>query len=123
MKLMDTPLARLIERQQDRHPAGHTRFDGASDVGDARSVARLCDRCAVGAGLGRRAPAQYGDSLSGIDARRTTRSRAGEWDVTDNNRKARFYHITPAGRRRLANERADWARMVSIMNAVLGKES
>jgi transcriptional regulator len=47
----------------------------------------------------------------------------GEWDVTDNNRKARFYHITPAGRRRLANERADWARMVSIMNAVLGKES
>jgi PadR family transcriptional regulator PadR len=42
-----------------------------------------------------------------------------DWDVTDNNRKARFYQITPAGRRQLANEKADWARMVSIMNAVL----
>ena len=46
-----------------------------------------------------------------------------EWDVTDNNRKARFYEITPAGRRQLANEKADWARMVSIMNAVLGEQS
>jgi PadR family transcriptional regulator PadR len=47
----------------------------------------------------------------------------GEWDVTDNNRKARFYHITPAGRRQLASEKADWARMVSIMNAVLDDQS
>jgi transcriptional regulator len=46
-----------------------------------------------------------------------------EWDVTDNNRKARFYEITPAGRRQLANEKADWARMVSIMNSVLREQS
>jgi transcriptional regulator len=45
-----------------------------------------------------------------------------EWDVTDNNRKARFYELTPAGRRQLANEKADWARMVSIMNAVLREQ-
>jgi PadR family transcriptional regulator, regulatory protein PadR len=45
-----------------------------------------------------------------------------EWDVTDNNRKARFYEITAAGRRQLANEKADWARMVSIMNAVLREQ-
>ena len=47
----------------------------------------------------------------------------GEWDVTANNRKARFYHITPAGRRQLTSEKADWARMVSIMNAVLDDQS
>jgi PadR family transcriptional regulator PadR len=46
-----------------------------------------------------------------------------DWDVTDNNRKARYYQITPAGRRQLANEKADWARMVSIMNAVLREQS
>src|SRR5262249_7008040 len=45
-----------------------------------------------------------------------------EWDVTDNNRKARFYQLTPAGRRQLASEKADWARMVSIMKAVLGEQ-
>jgi PadR family transcriptional regulator, regulatory protein PadR len=45
------------------------------------------------------------------------------WDVTENNRKARFYQITPAGRRQLTSEKTDWARMVSIMKAVLGEQS
>src|SRR5438874_11177673 len=40
---------------------------------------------------------------------------SAEWDVTDNNRKARFYRITPAGRRRLAAEKAEWDRVVSII--------
>jgi PadR family transcriptional regulator PadR len=43
----------------------------------------------------------------------------GEWGVTDNNRKARFYRITPAGRRQLASEKAEWQRMTSIMQALL----
>ena len=42
-----------------------------------------------------------------------------EWGVTDNNRKARFYTITAAGRRQLAAEKADWDRMVAIMHTVL----
>jgi transcriptional regulator len=41
------------------------------------------------------------------------------WGVTDNNRKARFYAITAAGRRRLAAERAEWDRMTSIIHALL----
>jgi PadR family transcriptional regulator, regulatory protein PadR len=41
------------------------------------------------------------------------------WGVTDNNRKARFYAITAAGRRQLAAEKADWDRMVAIMHTVL----
>jgi PadR family transcriptional regulator PadR len=43
----------------------------------------------------------------------------GEWDVTQNNRKARFYAITAAGRRQLARQKAEWDRTVSIMHAVL----
>src|SRR5881296_1521557 len=34
----------------------------------------------------------------------------GRWGVTENNRKARFYTITAAGRRQLATEKAEWDR-------------
>src|SRR5437763_5933954 len=43
----------------------------------------------------------------------------GAWGVTDNNRKARFYNITKAGRRQLTVERAEWDRMASIIHALL----
>ena len=43
----------------------------------------------------------------------------GAWDVTENNRKARFYAITAAGRRQLATEKAEWDRMVSIMRTLM----
>jgi transcriptional regulator len=43
----------------------------------------------------------------------------GEWGTTGNNRKARFYAITPAGRRQLASEKAEWQRMTSIMHTLL----
>jgi PadR family transcriptional regulator PadR len=47
----------------------------------------------------------------------------GEWDVTDNNRKARFYAITAAGRRELAAEKAQWDRMAAIMHALLHEQA
>lgn len=43
---------------------------------------------------------------------------AAEWGTTDNNRKARYYKITAAGRRRLATEKKEWDRMVSIIDAL-----
>ena len=45
----------------------------------------------------------------------------GDWGITDNNRKARFYRITAAGRRRLASEKAEWLRMSSIMHTLLNE--
>ncbi|HJZ70718.1 MAG TPA: PadR family transcriptional regulator [Vicinamibacterales bacterium] len=47
----------------------------------------------------------------------------GTWGVTDNNRKARFYDITGAGRRLLAAEKREWDRMVGIMQAILSEHS
>ena len=44
------------------------------------------------------------------------------WNVTDTNRKARFYTITAAGRRQLATERTEWDRMISIMRTLLQDE-
>lgn len=41
------------------------------------------------------------------------------WGATDTNRRARFYTITAAGRRRLGDEKAQWDRITSIMQALL----
>ena len=43
------------------------------------------------------------------------------WGSTDANRKARFYAITAAGRRRLTSEKAEWERMTAIMRALLNE--
>jgi len=45
-----------------------------------------------------------------------------EWGVSENNRKARFYKLTPSGRRQLAREADQWRRLVQAMGRVLGPE-
>lgn len=42
-----------------------------------------------------------------------------EWGPSENNRRARFYTLTPAGRRRLREETANWRRYVRAVDAVL----
>ena len=46
----------------------------------------------------------------------------GTWGVTDSNRKARFYSITAAGRRRLATKKVEWDQMAGIIHSVLHDE-
>src|SRR4029453_609237 len=36
---------------------------------------------------------------------------SSEWGTSDNNRKAKFYRLTPTGRRQLLQERATWERL------------
>ena len=43
----------------------------------------------------------------------------GEWGVTENNREAKYYRLTPAGRRALTTELDDWRRFVSAVDLVL----
>jgi len=45
----------------------------------------------------------------------------GEWGISDNNRKARFYQLTAAGRRRLTTEVEHWERITAAVNVVLAK--
>jgi PadR family transcriptional regulator, regulatory protein PadR len=42
-----------------------------------------------------------------------------EWGVTDNNRQARYYRITPAGRRSLGREVESWKTFAAALEAVL----
>jgi len=43
----------------------------------------------------------------------------GEWGTSENNRRARFYAITRAGRKQLAAETALWERTVAMINRLL----
>jgi PadR family transcriptional regulator, regulatory protein PadR len=43
-----------------------------------------------------------------------------EWRVTENNRRARYYMLTKAGRRELERESAAWERSFQAVNRVLG---
>lgn len=42
-----------------------------------------------------------------------------EWGTTDNNRRARYYRLTAAGRRALGEELKDWQRFAAALDAVL----
>jgi DNA-binding PadR family transcriptional regulator len=42
-----------------------------------------------------------------------------EWGTSDNNRRARFYTLTAAGRKQLAAEREEFERVVAAMRLVL----
>jgi PadR family transcriptional regulator PadR len=42
-----------------------------------------------------------------------------EWGASENNRRARFYTLTPAGRKQLASEREDFNRMIAAIQKVL----
>ena len=42
-----------------------------------------------------------------------------EWDVTDNNRQARYYRLTAAGRRALGREVDSWKKFAAALETVL----
>jgi PadR family transcriptional regulator PadR len=44
---------------------------------------------------------------------------ASEWGESENRRKAKFYHLTPAGRKRLREEAAYWKRLSEAIGVVL----
>ena len=44
---------------------------------------------------------------------------AADWGTSENNRKARFYRLTPAGRKHLARETSRWERLVAAVGRVL----
>jgi transcriptional regulator len=47
---------------------------------------------------------------------------AAEWGTSDNNRKARFYSLTRAGRKELVREQGEWRRIAAAIMRVLGTE-
>lgn len=48
---------------------------------------------------------------------------AAEWGTSANNRRARFYSLTSAGRKQLVKETAKWKRLVTAIGRILGSEA
>ena len=44
---------------------------------------------------------------------------AASWDVSSNNRRAKYYRLTTAGRKQLEQETGDWERLVTAVGRVL----
>lgn len=42
-----------------------------------------------------------------------------EWGASENNRRAKYYRLTPAGRKQLAEETAHWTRMSAAIARIL----
>ena len=47
----------------------------------------------------------------------------GEWGESENNRRARFYSLTAAGKRQLKQETARWTDMTTVVAGILKKEA
>ena len=58
-------------------------------------------------------------ALQRLEARRWI---VAEWGTSDNNRKARFYALTKAGRKQLTAETQQWRRLAVAIGRILGPE-
>src|ERR1700681_1482567 len=45
---------------------------------------------------------------------------ASKWETSEHNRRAKFYRLTPAGRKQLAREYSEWAELVNAIGCVMG---
>jgi transcriptional regulator len=57
-------------------------------------------------------------ALLRLEQRRWIKSK---WGVSDNNRQAKFYELTPQGRRQITEETDNWELTVSVMDRFLRK--
>jgi transcriptional regulator len=44
---------------------------------------------------------------------------ASEWGLSENNRRAKYYHLTPEGQKRLAAESSEWQRLSGAVMRVM----
>src|SRR5215472_5730455 len=44
---------------------------------------------------------------------------SSEWGVSDNNRKAKYYKLTPAGRKQLVQETSNWEKLSRAINLIV----
>lgn len=65
----------------------------------------------------------HGALYPALDRLETKGWITAEWGTSSNNRKARFYTLTPKGRAQLLKETSQWRRIAAAIGRVLGPES
>jgi PadR family transcriptional regulator PadR len=48
---------------------------------------------------------------------------SAEWGLSENNRRARFYSLTPTGREQLVEKTSEWQRLTRAMGLILGNSA
>src|SRR3954454_2174681 len=48
---------------------------------------------------------------------------AAKWEVSEHNRRAKYYRLTPAGRKQLQREHSKWANFVAAVGQIMGPVS
>jgi PadR family transcriptional regulator len=112
-----------IRKRADREYSAH--LQGTLDLLILRT---LLFGAQHGQGIARAIQAQSGDvlivdhgSLYPALQRLEDRGLIGaEWGTSENNRRARFYTLTKAGRRELTHEESEWRRIAAAIMRVLG---
>ena len=106
-----------------RSSARHARLDRSANPSRHGPAALLRYRPARQAGFRGFAQAQSRHALSCPPALVRLEQRgwiSSKWGASENNRKAKFYSLTRAGRKQLLAETASWERMTALMARLLG---
>ena len=85
----------------------------------AAALARMGGRAAHQPALARRAARQPGLLYPALQRLEREGWITAEWGASDNNRRARFYSLTKAGRKHLEREQAGWERLSQAIALVL----
>ena len=72
---------------------------------------------------GDRLSLNYGSIYPALLRLEQERAIASEWGMSENNRKAKYYRLTAAGRRQLKQETADWQEASTIVARFLAARS
>jgi transcriptional regulator len=92
----------------DGHLAGHAGADDSEDAG--YGLARRIEQTS-----GDTLTVNYGTLYPAILKLEQEGYVSSEWGVSDNNRRAKFYKLTRAGRKQLAAEAREWERTTAIV--------
>ena len=87
------------------------------------SAPRVRDRAAVGADIALGGPGQRRLALPRPPPAGAERLASRRLEQSETGREAKFYSLTPAGRRQLAVEKDSWARLSSAVNLIFEEGS
>lgn len=62
---------------------------------------------------------EHGSLYPALQRLQQKRWIAAEWGASDSNRRAKYYKLTPAGRRQLAREHSNWERLVEAIGRIM----
>jgi hypothetical protein len=95
--------------------AGHACSYGAEDTRNARAFTRVRHCAAHRANERHLLSLNYGTLYPALLKLEQEGSISSEWGVSENNRRAKFYKLTRAGRKQLERETRDWAQTTAIL--------